>query len=99
MVSSYKLKTKENLYKQPKPIFNEIEVTLFFKKNNWPEIEAQKFHSYIKSKKWRTDNWQIIAKIFVKNNFKLEEPKMTSPISGYVNRMRQLKEKNNEKPL
>ncbi|WP_445732398.1 hypothetical protein [Mariniflexile sp.] len=95
LVSSYKLKTKENLNKQPKPIFNESEVTLFFKENNWPEIEARKFHVYIQSKKWRTDNWQMMAKIFVKNNFKLEEPKKTSPISGYVNRMRQLKEKNN----
>lgn len=94
LVSSYKHKTKENFNKQPKVIFNESEVALFFKKNNWTEIEALKFHAYIKSKKWKTDNWQMIAKIFAKNDFKLKEPKKTSPISGYVNRMRQMRDKN-----
>lgn len=95
LVPSYKHKTKENFNKQPKPIFNENEVTLFFKENNWPEVEARKFYVYIKSKKWKTDNWQLIAKIFVKNNFMLEEPKRKNPISGYVNRISQMKEKNN----
>tara|TARA_R110002072_G_scaffold125944_3_gene262502 strand:+ start:31602 stop:32264 length:663 start_codon:yes stop_codon:yes gene_type:complete len=94
LVSSYKHKTKENLNKQPNIIFNESEVISFFKKNNWPEIEARKFYVFIKSKKWKTDNWQIIAKIFAKNDFELKEPKRTSPISGYVNRMRQIRDNN-----
>ncbi|WJJ95696.1 hypothetical protein [Algibacter luteus] len=94
LVSFNKHKTKENLNKQPKIIFNESEVTLFFKKNNWPEIEALKFYAYIKSKKWKTNNWHMIAKVFVRNDFKLKEPKTTSPISGYVNRMRQISDKN-----
>ena len=93
LVSSYKHKTEENLNKQPNIIFNVSVVVSFFKKNNWPEIEALKFHTYIKSKKWKTDNWQMIAKIFAKNDFKLKEPKRTSPISGYVNRMKQMREK------
>ena len=54
---------------------------------DWPEIEAKKFYVFIKSKKWKTDNWQMIARIFVKNDFNLKEPKKTSPISGYVNRI------------
>ena len=99
LVSSYKHKTKENLNKQPNIIFNENVVISFFKKNNWPEIEARKFYVFIKSKKWKTDNWQIIAKIFVKNDFKLEESKKTSPISGYVNRLRQRGNKNNGQSL
>jgi hypothetical protein len=74
-------------------------VILFFKKNNWPEIEARKFYAFIQSKKWKTENWQIVAKIFVKNNYMLEEPKRSSPISGYVNRIRQMKEKNNGESL
>jgi len=93
LISSYKHKTKENLNKQTSLVFNESEVILYFKKNNWPEIEARKFYVFIKSKKWKTDNWQIIAQIFAKNHFKLEEPKRTSPISGYVSRLRQMKEK------
>ena len=99
LVSSYKHKTKENLNKQSNIIFNKSEVILFFKKNNWPEIEARKFYAFIQSKKWKTDNWQIVAKIFVKNNYMLEEPKRSSPISGYVNRIRQMKEKNKGEPL
>jgi len=90
LVSSYKHKTKENLNKRSKVNFNEKEVALFFKKNNWPEIEARKFYTYIKLKKWKTDKWQIIAQIYVKNNFKLEEPKPTSPISGYLNRINKM---------
>ena len=38
LVSSYIIKTKENSNKQDKVIFNESEVILFFKKNNWPKI-------------------------------------------------------------
>ena len=37
LVSSYKHKTKENLNKQSGIIFNETNVFLFFKENNWPE--------------------------------------------------------------
>jgi hypothetical protein len=92
LVSSFKHKTKENLNKMARP-FNEFEVLHFFKTNNWPEIEARKFYVFIQSKKWKTDKWQILAKIFVKNNFKLEESKTTGPISGYVKRMLQMKEK------
>lgn len=88
LVSSYKHKTKENLNKQPDLIFNESEVILFFKQNGWPEIEARKFYAFIQSKKWKTDNWQMIAKIFAKNDFKLKEPKKTRPISGYVEKQR-----------
>ncbi|WP_282087978.1 hypothetical protein [Aquimarina algiphila] len=94
LVTSIKHKTKENLNKQPKAIFNESEVALFFKKNNWPEIEARKFYVFIKSKKWKTDNWRMIAKIFAKNDFKLKEPKKASPISGYVNCMREKRNEN-----
>ncbi len=94
LVTSIKHKTNENLNKQPKVIFNESEVALFFKKNNWPEIEARKFYVFIKSKKLKTDNWQMMPKIFAKNNFKLKEPKKISPISGYVNGMRQKRNEN-----
>ena len=88
LVSSYKHKTKENLNKQPVLFFNESEVISFFRQNSWPEIEARKFYVFIKSKKWKTDNWQTIARIFAKNDFELKEPKMRSPISGYVEKLR-----------
>ncbi len=99
LVTSIKHKTKENLNNQPNIIFNKSMVISFFKKNNWPEIEALKFYAYIKSKKWKTDNWQMIAKIFARNNFKLKEPKKTSPISGYVEKLRSDKHKDDGMPL
>ncbi len=95
LIPSYKHKTKENFFKRHPIKFNEKEVLLFFEKNNWEAVEARKFYAYIKSKKWKTDNWQIIAQIYAKNDFKLKEPKKTSPISGYVNRIRQSSENNN----
>ena len=94
LVSFYKLKTKENLNKQARP-FNELEVLLFFKTNNWPAIEGKKLYSYIKSKKWKTEKWQTIAQIFVKNNFKLEEPEIISPISSYLNRINKMSIRDN----
>lgn len=75
MVPSYKLKTKENFFKRHPIKFNEKEVLIFFKNNNWPAVEARKFYTYIKAKKWKTDNWQIIAQIFAKNNFELKRSK------------------------
>ncbi|MEM7486051.1 MAG: hypothetical protein AAF348_12660 [Bacteroidota bacterium] len=98
MVPSYKHKTKENSFKRHPIKFNEKEVLIFFKKNNWPAIEARKFYAYMKSKKWKTDNWQIIALIFAKNNFELKDPKKTNPISGYVNLMSQMRDKNYKEP-
>lgn len=58
-----------------------------------PEIAARKFYSFIRFKKWITDNWQMLAKIFVTNNFILEESKTMRPIADYVNHMLQMKEK------
>ena len=87
LVPSYKLKTNKNFIKRHPIKFNEKEVLLFFKKNNWEAIEAKKFYTYIKSKKWKTDNWQIIAQIYAKNNFELKEPERTSPISVYLDNL------------
>ena len=90
LVSSYKHKTKENLNKQPAFFFNELEVLLFFKTNNWPKVEGRKFYAYFQSKKWMMknwktkENWQKTAYIFVQNGYKIEDYKKASPFSGYV---------------
>lgn len=59
LVSSYKYKTKENLNKRSKINFNEKEVILFFKKNNWPEIEVIKFYTFIKLKNGKLINGKL----------------------------------------
>lgn len=75
-----------NINKLAEPIFQK-DIIEFFKENKWPEIEAKKFYIYIKSKKWKTDNWKMIAQIYVKNDFKLNEPERRSPFFGYVQNM------------
>jgi hypothetical protein len=93
LVPFYKHKTKENFNKQLNKIFNELEVLLFFKTNNWPEIEGKKFYAYYKSKNWQINesknvkNWQDIAKSFVQNGFKISQQKQVSPFSGFVDNL------------
>ena len=79
-----KLKTIRKLNKQPNDTFNEINVLSFFKENNWPAIEGEKFYIYLKTKRWKTENWKVIAQIFAKNKFMLNEPERGSPYFGYV---------------
>ena len=52
LVPSYKHKTKENLNKLARPK-NELAVLIFFKENNWPAIEGEKFYNYYKSMGWK----------------------------------------------
>ncbi|WP_405222827.1 hypothetical protein [Dokdonia sp. Asnod1-B02] len=100
LVSSYKHKTKENLNKQSGIIFNETNVFLFFKENNWPEEEAIKFYAYIQSQKWKSkENWQKAAFVFFKNAFKMPSTKSTSPISGYLDNLSPNRNKNYNMPL
>ena len=85
MMPSIKQKNK-NIYKQAEPIFQKSIID-FFEQNNWPEIEARKFYIYLKSKKWKMDNWQMIAQIYAKNDFNLKEPEMRSSFFDYVQKL------------
>lgn len=97
MVPSYKHKTKKNFNKRHPVNFNEKEVILFFKKNNWEEVEARKFYAYIQSKNWKTkENWKKAAYVFVKNGFQMVNKNDNSPFSGYVNLLEKLKAKNDK---
>ncbi len=87
-----------NKNKQGSPIFQK-DIIDFFKENKWPEIEAKKFYIYIKSKKWKTDNWKMIAQIYAKNDFKLKGPERRSPFFGYVDDLYKKINKNYGQPL
>ena len=92
LVPSKNLKQKENFNKLATPK-NELEVLSFFKINNWPAIEGKKFYAYYQSKNWKLSrgleikNWRESAKNFVEHGFKIKQV-TTSPISGYVDRLR-----------
>ena len=71
LVSSNKhIQTIENNYKLPQPK-NENEVLDFFKKEKWPEIEAQKFYNHYCAIGWKVggkikiENWQASAKKWI----------------------------------
>ena len=103
LAPSYKLKTKENLNKLARPK-SELEVLNFFKQNKWPEIEGRKFFIYYESKKWKLSrglyiqNWKSTAFKFVQKGFEIERFE-SSPISGYVDRLRNNQSKDYGMPL
>ena len=61
------IENKKNINKLDQPK-NEKEVIDFFKKENWPEIEAQKFYNHYQGIGWKVGgktkivNWQATAK-------------------------------------
>jgi hypothetical protein len=103
LVPSYKHKTKENLNKQAKPK-NELAVLIFFKENNWPEIEGRKFYAYYHARKWKLQrglnvrNWKSQAKNFVENGYEIRH-EAARPISGYLNNLKVVVGKNYNEPL
>jgi len=103
LVSSYKLKTKENFNKLARPK-NELEVLLFFKTNHWPAIEGKKFYAYYEAKNWKLSrglniqNWKESAKNFVEKGFIIKE-EYTSPFSGYVDNLKNGNGKDYDIPL
>ncbi|WP_423997214.1 hypothetical protein [Maribacter sp. IgM3_T14_3] len=103
LVPSYKHKTKENLNKQAKPK-NELSVLIFFKENNWSEMEGRKFYAYYHAKKWKlqrgldNNNWKAQAKNFIEKGNELKQ-NPTTPISGYLKNLQSRVERNFEDPL
>ncbi|NQY31112.1 MAG: hypothetical protein HRT69_16805 [Flavobacteriaceae bacterium] len=98
-------KQKENIYKLDQPK-NEIEVIDFFKKENWPIIEAKKFYNHYLGIGWRVGgktkivNWHATA-----NNWmlKAEEIKNTLKTNNRhthnLDNLKVVKYKNYNEPL
>ncbi len=103
LVPSYKHKTKENLNKLAKPR-NELEVLDFFKENNWSEIEGRKFFTYYQSRNWKLQrglnirNWKAQAKKFVEKGYEIKQ-EAARPISGYLENLKSMAERNYDEPL
>lgn len=99
--SNKHIQTIENSYKLPKPK-NEIEVLDFFKKEDWPELEAQKFYNHYKAIGWKIggkikiENWQASAKNWM---LKSEELKTEKQASQNQDNLKVNKNKNYNQPL
>lgn len=81
--SNKHIQTNQNNYKLPKPK-NEVEVIQFFKKEECPKIEAQKFFNHYQSIGWKIggkikiENWHACAKNWM---LKAEEIKRKEQVS------------------
>jgi len=99
--SNKHIQTIENSYKLPKPK-NEIEVLDFFKKENWPELEAQKFYNHYQSIGWKIggkikiENWHASAKNWM---LKSEEIKTEKQVSQNQDNLHTVRNKNYNQPL
>lgn len=99
--SNKHIQTIENSYKLPKPK-NEIEVLDFFKKENWPEIEAQKFYNHYQAIGWKIggkikiENWHASAKNWM---LKSEEFKTEKQVSQNQDNLHTVRNKNYNQPL
>jgi len=75
-----------NSYKLPKPK-NENEVLQFFKKEKWPEMEAQKFYNHYQSIGWKIggkikiENWHASAKNWMLKAEEIKQDKRKNELS------------------
>lgn len=99
--SNKQYKQIENSYKLPQPK-NENEVLDFFKKENWPELEAQKFYNHYQSIGWKIgdkikiENWHASAKNWI---LKSEELKTENQVSQNQDNLHTVRNKNYNQPL
>ena len=99
--SNKHIQTIENSYKLPQPK-NENEVLDFFKKEKWPDIEAQKFYNHYCSIGWKIggkikiENWQASAKNWI---LKSEELKTEKQLSQNQDNLHTVRNKNYNQPL
>lgn len=99
--SNKHIQTIENSYKLPKPK-NEKEVLDFFLKENWPELEAQKFYNHYQSIGWKIggkikiENWQASAKNWM---LKSEEIKTEKQVSQNKDNLHTVRNKDYNQPL
>lgn len=99
--SNKHIQTLENSYKLPQPK-NENEVSQFFKKENWPEIEAQKFYNHYQSIGWKIggkikiENWHASAKNWM---LKSEEIKTEKQVSQNQDNLHTVRNKDYNQPL
>lgn len=93
---------KINKLDQPK---NEKEVIGFFKKENWPIIEAQKFFNHYQGIGWKVGgktkivNWQATARNWMLKAKEIKTEKTQNAVSQNQDNLKTSKNKNYNEPL
>jgi hypothetical protein len=87
---------------QPK---NENVVISFFKKENWPKIEAQKFYNHYQGIGWKVGgktkivNWQATAKNWMIKAEEIKNKETQKSVSQKIDNLKTTKNKNYNEPL
>ena len=101
----------ENINKRGHPQ-DENEVILFFKKGDWPKIEAQKFYNHYQSNGWKIGgksvmvDWHAAAKKWMLKAAEIKNSKNVSkngqteiPVDQNRDNLKTIKDKNYHEPL
>lgn len=98
-------KQKENIYKLDQPK-NEIEVIDFFKKENWPILEAKKFYNHYLGIGWRVGgktkivNWHATANNWILKSEEIKKAQKTNNANRHnQDNLKVAKDKNYNEPL
>jgi len=92
----------ENKLDQPK---NQNEVTIFFKRENWPELEAEKFFNHYQGIGWRVGgktkivDWQATARNWMLKANELKKEKTVVAVSQNTDNLKTSTDKNYSDPL
>ena len=98
------IQTNKNINKLDKPK-NEKIVIDFFKKENWPIIEAQKFFNHYQGIGWKVGgktkivNWQATAKNWMLKAEEIKNKQTYKPVSQNQDNLKTTKNKSYNKPL
>tara|TARA_R110002124_G_scaffold170518_5_gene338002 strand:+ start:16180 stop:16845 length:666 start_codon:yes stop_codon:yes gene_type:complete len=98
------IETNKNINKLDKPK-NEKEVIDFFKKENWPKIEAQKFYNHYMGIGWKVGgktkivNWQATAKNWMLKAEEIKRKETQKSVSQNQDNLKISKNKNYNEPL
>lgn len=94
----------ENNYKLEKPK-SENEVIIFFKNENWPEIEAQKFFNHYQSNGWKIGgrskmvDWHAASKNWILKSLDLKSQKTLNGVDHNTDNLKTTNNKNYNEPL
>ena len=97
-------RNNKNINKLDQPE-NENEVIDFFKKENWPIIEAQKFYNHYQGIGWKVGgktkivNWQATAKNWIIKAEEIKTDQTQKSVSQNTDNLKTSKNKNYNEPL
>jgi len=101
-IQTVKNKTNNNKLDQPK---NKNEVIVFFKKENWPKLEAEKFYNHYKGIGWKVGgrtkivDWKATAHNWMIKADEIKREKIQMVVDQNRDNLKTTLDKNYNEPL